>query len=47
MRSRLENALKLPAADQKNCKIFLDMAQFRALRSGSSGRLRWWWKVEA
>ncbi|KAH8748319.1 hypothetical protein BGZ57DRAFT_150587 [Hyaloscypha finlandica] len=33
-RSRVENASKLPVADQKSCKMFLDMAQLRALRSG-------------
>jgi hypothetical protein len=36
-RPRVENAPKLPAADQKSCKMFLGMVQLRALRSGSSG----------
>ncbi|KAH9203169.1 hypothetical protein DL95DRAFT_399621 [Leptodontidium sp. 2 PMI_412] len=41
-RPRVENAPKLPVADQKSCKILLDMAQLRILRSGSCRRLRWW-----
>lgn len=38
----VEDAAKLPVADQKSCKMLLDIAQFRVLRSGSGGRLRWW-----
>lgn len=36
-RSRVENTLKLPVADEKRCEMFLDMAQLRTLRGGSSG----------
>ena len=43
-RPRVENTPKLPVADQKSCKILLDMAQLRVLRSGSNRRLRWWKK---
>jgi hypothetical protein len=42
LRSRVENAPKLPIADQKSYKMLLDIAQLRALRSESSGRVRWW-----
>jgi hypothetical protein len=42
-RPRVENAAKPPVADQKSCKMLVDMVpQLRALRSGSSGRLRWY-----
>ena len=40
-KSRVKNAPELPVADQKSCKMLLDIVQLRAWGSGSSGRLRW------